>query len=286
MELTKDEHRQMEAEWKKMLETSEAEKNALKATLEAEKKTRQILEAQQNYQDPTDANIAIHLKNIYDTLAAIQSRLTSVDKRLSQIEADIFNIGMTTPQPGPSFSSPDVTLSSLPADCAEINLQAAVENTLPLQSLDWSPDMRTMSVTTPKQSSKRSIASSNSSVSPLVSHLPPEVANRVKKIKRTDRKTYTRGCMDALFTTKEMATSNMDGKRNKDKLDEKRVDLVKRLTYTVFPPTGESPSNKEVRDAINAKCREVKFQCKTKAEVQTSSQLEGQPEDQLPCPKN
>ena len=94
--------------------------------------------------------------------------------------------------------------------------------------------MWTMSVTTPKQSSKRSIASSNSSVSPLVSHLPPEVANRVKKIKRTDRKTYTRGCMDALFTTKEMATSNMDGKRNKDKLDEKRVDLVKRKKTSAY----------------------------------------------------
>ena len=88
--------------------------------------------------------------------------------------------------------------------------------------------MRTMPVVTPKQSSKRSTASSNSSVSPLVSHLPQEVANRVKKVKRTDRKTYTRGCMDALFTTEEMATSNMDGKRNKDKLGEKRVDLVKR----------------------------------------------------------
>ena len=50
MELTKDEHRKMEAEWKNMLETSEAGKNALIATLEAEKKTRQILEAQQNYQ--------------------------------------------------------------------------------------------------------------------------------------------------------------------------------------------------------------------------------------------
>ena len=47
MELTKDEHRKTEAEWKKMLETSEAEKNALIAKLEAEKKTRQILEAQQ-----------------------------------------------------------------------------------------------------------------------------------------------------------------------------------------------------------------------------------------------
>ena len=50
MELTKDEHRKMEAEWKKTLETSEAEKNALMAKMEAEKKTRQILEVQQNYQ--------------------------------------------------------------------------------------------------------------------------------------------------------------------------------------------------------------------------------------------
>ena len=47
MELTKNEHPKMEAEWKKMLEMSEAEKNALIATLEAEKKSPQILEAQQ-----------------------------------------------------------------------------------------------------------------------------------------------------------------------------------------------------------------------------------------------
>ena len=59
----------------------------------------------------------MHMKNIYDTLAAIQSRATSVDEKLSQIEADIFNIALTTPQPGPSFSSPEVTLSS--ADCSE-----------------------------------------------------------------------------------------------------------------------------------------------------------------------
>ena len=50
MELTKDEHRRVEAEWKKTLETSEAEKNTLIATLEAEKKMRQTLEAQQNDQ--------------------------------------------------------------------------------------------------------------------------------------------------------------------------------------------------------------------------------------------
>jgi len=166
------------------------------------------------------------MKNIYDTLAGIQSRLTSVDERLSLIEANILNIGMTTPQAGSSFSSPDVTLSSLLTDCSEL-LQVPVENTLPLQSLDWSPDMRNVAITTSKQSSKRSTTSSNFSVSPLVSHLPPELANQVKKVKLTDRKTFTCGCMDVLFSTEEMVTSNMDGKRNKEKLDEKQVDLVK-----------------------------------------------------------
>ena len=94
--------------------------------------------------------------------------------------------------------------------------------------------MGTMPVTTPKQSSKRSVASSNSSISPLESHLPPEVAYRVKKVQRTERKTYTRGCIDALFTTKEMATSNMDGKRNKDKLGKKEVDSVKRNQISAY----------------------------------------------------
>lgn len=51
------------------------------------------------------------------------------------------------------------------------------------------------------------------------------------------------------------------------------------LTYTVFPPSGESPSNKEVRDAINAKCREVKFACQTKAGVQAFSRPGGSQED-------
>lgn len=50
MELTTDEHRKMEAAWKEKLEMSEAEKTALKAALEAEKKTRQMLEEQQNDQ--------------------------------------------------------------------------------------------------------------------------------------------------------------------------------------------------------------------------------------------
>ena len=46
------------------------------------------------------------------------------------------------------------------------------------------------------------------------------------------------------------------------------------LTYTVFPPTDRSPSEKDVREVINSKCRDVKFQSnrsKPKAGDQASS---------------
>lgn len=100
--------------------------------------------------------------------------------------------------------------------------------------------------------------------------------------------------MDALFQPEEMATSNMDGKRKKVKLDEARVDLVKRklmipipglqcrvhgtfiynylnktlclfytgLAKTAFPPSESSPFEKKIRKTMNAKCREVRFKNK------------------------
>lgn len=54
------------------------------------------------------------------------------------------------------------------------------------------------------------------------------MVNRVKKVKRIDRKIFICGCMDVFFSIEEMVNFNIDGKRNKDKFDEKRVDLVKR----------------------------------------------------------
>ena len=77
MELTTDEHRKMEAAWKEKLEMSEAEKTALKAALEAEKKTRQMLEEQQNdqvskYFEPQAA--------CYVTMSNSQIRSISISK--------------------------------------------------------------------------------------------------------------------------------------------------------------------------------------------------------------
>lgn len=66
------------------------------------------------------------------------------------------------------------------------------------------------------------------SISPLVFRLPQETVTNFKKIEARDRTQYLRCGMDQLFTQEEMAASNIDGKRKKRKLDETRVDLLKR----------------------------------------------------------
>lgn len=43
-----------------------------------------------------------------------------------------------------------------------------------------------------------------------------------------DRYQYVSGCMDVVFTEEEMVCGNVGGKRQKERLDEARVDLVKR----------------------------------------------------------
>lgn len=80
--------------------------------------------------------------------------------------------------------------------------------------------------TTPPNS--KHTAATSTSISPLVFRLPQETARKVKKIEARDRSQYVRCGMDLLFTREEMAASNLDGKRNKRKLDEARVDLLQR----------------------------------------------------------
>ena len=53
--------------------------------------------------------------------------------------------------------------------------------------------------------------------------MPQETSKKAKKIESRTRGQYVRGCMDALFTPSEMATSNLGGKRQKEKVNEARV---------------------------------------------------------------
>ena len=73
------------------------------------------------------------------------------------------------------------------------------------------------------------------SVSPLIASLPEEEAAQIRAIHKNanTRNQLIRGAMDAIFTTDEMASSNMGGNCNKRKLDERKVKLVKHVFLAV-----------------------------------------------------
>ena len=71
------------------------------------------------------------------------------------------------------------------------------------------------------------------SISPLLVGLPPSQAEKIQKAKKSSlkRETFVRDCMDVIYTGDEMASSNLEGKRNKRRLDAGKSTLVKRITF-------------------------------------------------------
>ena len=71
---------------------------------------------------------------------------------------------------------------------------------------------------------------SSTSISPIVSSLPNEKANKLKtiKLKVKSRLQFVRKCMEELFTEEELSSSNIAGNAGKEKLDECKTGLVYR----------------------------------------------------------
>lgn len=153
------------------------------------------------------------MKTITISLSSIENQLYEYNSRLSLIEGCLCNMFDVASTPSSSFSTSPTVL-------ANEQFSTQTDTSLPTGDVLIIPD----EIQTPP--SKQTPATT--SISPLVLHLPQETSKKVKKIKAKTRGQYVRGCMDALFTPSEMATSNLGGKRKKEKLDEARVHLVKR----------------------------------------------------------
>ena len=139
-----------------------------------------------------------------EAISKMESHIASIDNRLSNIETLLF--------------TPFIPTSSTTSD--------------PVTALDVSfPSSSSIgvSVAMPVTPAPQT-APLYESVSPLVASLPEEKAARIhnKKKKANTRNQLIRGAMDAIFTTDEMASSNVGGNRNKRKLDQTKVKLVKR----------------------------------------------------------
>ncbi|KAK2561870.1 hypothetical protein P5673_015264 [Acropora cervicornis] len=102
------------------------------------------------------------------------------------------------------------------------------------------------------------------SISPIVSNLPKETASKLKMChkKVSSRKKHIRKCLEEIFSTEELASSNISGNAGKDKLDQYKIGLINRLVIAAFPsiPTVENSEDvaREIARTINLKCRELK----------------------------
>lgn len=157
------------------------------------------------------------MNTISTSLTKIENQLDAYNTRLTLIEtclSNMFNFSASTPDS--SFSALSTVLPT-DAFCTQAN------TSYPPEEVVISPH----DLQTPSPSHRRT-TTTTTSVSPLVFNLPTETARKVKKIEARDRSQYLRGCMDVMFTPNEMAVSNIGGKRNKEKLGEAQVHLVKR----------------------------------------------------------
>ncbi|XP_044170629.1 uncharacterized protein LOC122954679 [Acropora millepora] len=97
------------------------------------------------------------------------------------------------------------------------------------------------------------------SISPIVSNLPKKTASNLKMChkKVSSRKKYIRKCLEEIFSTEELASSNISGNAGKDK-----IGLINRLVIAAFPPipTVENSEDvaREIARTTNLKCRELK----------------------------
>ena len=149
-----------------------------------------------------------------DSICLIQSHLKSIDNRLANLEE-----ALATPQ----TSMADLTTLDLASGGLDfVSTPAAQEHISP-----------SLYPTTP---SSRSLHSSSSSISPLIDSLPVDQQMEIRGVqqKAANRTSYVRGCMDSFFSKDEMANSNFDGSRNKRRLDETKVKLLKRTFICCF----------------------------------------------------
>ena len=145
-----------------------------------------------------------------NSIAMVQNQLSNIDNRLATLEALFFTSLSTVDPVSGTMDNSFASASSMGAESVDMSAMSACPGTPFAQTTAGSPF--------------------GSSVSPLVASLPEPKADKIRTIqkKASSRNSFMRGCMDVVFTEDEMGNSNVAGNRDKRKLDESKVKLVKR----------------------------------------------------------
>ena len=148
------------------------------------------------------------------SLTGIENQLYEHNSRLSTIETCLCNMFNSVSTPDSSFNESSTVFPTEPPTHANISLLAEEDASFPTVTHN-----------------KHHLSTQNKPPPPPLFPLWCLVCGKRKpekflKKEARDRGQYVRGSMDVLFTPEEMAVSNLDGKRNKRKLDGTRVDLL------------------------------------------------------------
>ena len=143
--------------------------------------------------------------------------VTAIEARLAAIEAGICLVPLSLHDPRNQPLTSSSTDTSISESVQSLQPQSSTLNNT--QSTPVTPTHRPQPLP---------------SISPIVSNLPKETAIKLKKCQKvSSRKKYTRKCLEEIFSTDELAASNISGNADKGKLDEYKVGLVNRKYWEI-----------------------------------------------------
>lgn len=177
------------------------------------------------------------VESLHRKIDLLSGLMTSVETRLDAIEAGICLVplsfqGTSSVASGNSSSPLDRNMQSLTDSESLPSLSQSMTTTTPQthQQKELQSSLPSNAQLIPLPVTPTHHPRSSTSISPIVSSLPKEKANKLKQLSRRtkSRKKFTRKFLEELFTEEELATSNVAGNAGKEKLDVCKVGLVNR----------------------------------------------------------
>ena len=180
------------------------------------------------------------LESLHGKFEVMFNMMSAIEARLAAIEAGICLVPFSLQDPRSEPADNNDLTAQLPIHSASpqslmqnesINKSTSSTTATSSTSVQFfQPDSSTLNNTQSTPMTPTHRPQTLPSISPIVSNLPKETASKLKMChkKVSSRKKYIRKCLEEIFSTEELASSNISGNAGKDKLDQYKIGLINR----------------------------------------------------------
>ena len=168
------------------------------------------------------------LESLHGKFEVIFNMMSAIEARLAAIEAGICLVPFSLQDPRSEPAENNDLTAQLPIHSASpqslmqnesINKSTSSTTAASSTSVQFfQPDSSTLNNTQSTPMTPTHRPQTLPSISPIVSNLPKETASKLKMChkKVSSRKKYIRKCLEEIFSTEELASSNISGNAGKD----------------------------------------------------------------------